>query len=91
MNRTLIAMTAICLLATSGAHAGRPVKQRLFPAAESPQMTIAKRSQEHDQAITCKSYPKPGSRLEMERCMTRSEWAEMRLRTRYDLQMFLLR
>ena len=91
MNRSPVVVAAICLIASASAQAGKPIQQRLFPAAEWAPMLIEKRTHQSDEEISCKRYRKPGSRLEKEHCRTRSAWADLRLRTRHDPQMLLLR
>ena len=91
MNRSPVVVVAICLIATASAQAGKPIQQRLFPAAEWASILVEKRTQQSDEEISCKRYRKPGNRLEKEHCRTRSAWADLRLRTRHDPQMLLLR
>ncbi len=87
-------ITVLTLTASAPLLAGKPIKQQIVPADQIG--LLAEQAQPRAEpkrgadVLSCRSYPKPGSRLEEEQCLTRAQWALQRMQTRMDLQVLYI-
>lgn len=83
-------ITLVALTVSAPLLAGKPIKQQIVPADQVEQLAEQAQPREVSprsvNTLSCRSYPKPGSRFEEEQCMTRAQWALQRMQTRMDLQ-----